>query len=89
MLDGVGALVGVGIGVWMVGGYALEARHVHATLVFALGCFVAALYAFATGSWLFVWLEAIWGGIALHRWTSRRAVSSALEGGSTRCTPNR
>lgn len=56
----------------MVGAYALEARGRVFVLIFALGCAMAASYAFIIGSWPFVVAEGIWAVIALKRWWDLR-----------------
>ena len=66
-LDG----IGIGVGAAMVAAYALEPRAPGYTLAFAIACFAASAYAWATGVWPFVVLEATWGGLALHRWSRR------------------
>ena len=52
----------------MVGAYALENRHPHFVLLFAIGCALAAFYAWLIGSVPFVIAESLWALIALHRW---------------------
>ena len=52
----------------MVGAYALERRHRHFILIFAIGCALAALYAWLIGSLPFVIAEGLWSLIALNRW---------------------
>jgi hypothetical protein len=52
--------------------YALEERAPAYVLVFALGCACAAAYAAMIHSLPFAGVEAIWCGVALRRWQSRR-----------------
>ena len=51
--------------------YALEPRHRAFVLAFACGCALASLYGFLSGAWPFGVVEAIWAGVAIHRY--RRA----------------
>ena len=51
--------------------YALESRHAAFVLAFAAACVAASLYGFAVGAWPFGLVEAIWAGVALHRWRRR------------------
>ena len=56
----------------MVASYALEKRGSVFVAIFALGCALAALYAFLIGSYPFLIAEAIWCAIALRRWYSAK-----------------
>lgn len=56
----------------MVGSYAFEARHTHFILTFAIGCAMAAFYAWLIGSVPFMLAEGIWALIALLRWWRAR-----------------
>ena len=47
--------------------YALEKRGPRFILAFALGCALSSLYGFLSGAWPFGVVEAIWTGVALHR----------------------
>jgi hypothetical protein len=47
--------------------YALERRHVGFVLAFACGCVLASVYGFLSGAWPFGVVEAIWSGVAVHR----------------------
>jgi hypothetical protein len=51
--------------------YALEHRHDLYILAFAAACALASLYGFLQGAWPFGIVEAIWSGVAIHRWKSR------------------
>lgn len=51
--------------------YALEARHPHYVLAFAVACLAASAYGFAQGAWPFGVVEAIWAGVAMKRWYER------------------
>ncbi|WP_417462930.1 hypothetical protein [Kordiimonas sp.] len=52
----------------MVASYALEHRHLNFILLFAIGCAMAAAYAWMIGSMPFLIAEGIWALIALRRW---------------------
>ena len=68
----------------MVVSYALEKRHPAFIAVFAVGCALAALYAYLIESIQFLIAEGIWCAIAFRRWyvTRRRSMKSAeAEGG--------
>jgi hypothetical protein len=54
--------------------YALEDRHAHFILAFALACLMASIYGFLQGAWPFGVVEAIWSGVAVKRWYDRRRV---------------
>ncbi|MFY9316093.1 MAG: hypothetical protein WAO95_11115 [Burkholderiales bacterium] len=53
--------------------YALEDRSAWFVLGFAASCLLASAYGFLQGAWPFGVVEAIWAGIALRRWHSRRS----------------
>ena len=53
--------------------YALEDRSAWFVLAFAGACLLASLYGFLQGAWPFGVVEAIWAGLAVHRWRSRIA----------------
>jgi hypothetical protein len=57
--------------------YALERRHRGFILAFACGCALASLYGFLSGAWPFGVVEAIWAGVALHRF--RRPATPTAE----------
>ncbi len=57
--------------------YALEDRSAWYVLAFAGACGLASVYGFLQGAWPFVIVEAIWTGVALRRWLTRRAVPLA------------
>jgi hypothetical protein len=48
--------------------YALERRHSGFVLAFAAGCGLSSAYGFLAGTWPFGVVEAIWAGVALHRY---------------------
>ena len=50
--------------------YALENRHRHFVLAFAVSCILSGLYGFVSGVWPFGVVELIWSVIALRRWRS-------------------
>ncbi len=53
--------------------YALEDRSPLFILAFAGACAFASLYGFLQGAWPFGVVEAVWAGVALHRWRTRMA----------------
>ena len=48
--------------------YALERRGRRFIFAFACGCVLSSAYGFLAGTWPFGVVEAIWAGIALHRY---------------------
>lgn len=54
----------------MVGSYALEKKSPTFILSFAVGCALAALYAFLIKSYPFLVAEGLWAIIAARRWIS-------------------
>lgn len=52
--------------------YALEERSAWFVLAFAFSCLLGSTYGFLQGAWPFGLVEAVWSGIALKRWWSRR-----------------
>jgi hypothetical protein len=52
--------------------YALEDRSPWYILGFALACAGGSIYGFLQGAWPFGLVEAIWGVVALRRWSVRR-----------------
>jgi hypothetical protein len=54
--------------VFMMAMYALEGRHRHFVLAFALGCALSSSYGFLSGAWPFGAVEAVWTVIAVRRW---------------------
>ncbi|HKD20782.1 MAG TPA: hypothetical protein VKB71_02155 [Rhizomicrobium sp.] len=59
--------------------YALEDRSLWFILAFAVACWLASAYGFLQGAWPFGIVEAVWGLVALHRWSKmqRRAALDA------------
>jgi len=53
--------------------YALEDHSPAFVLAFAGACALASVYGFAQGAWPFGLVEAIWSGVAIHRWRRRTA----------------
>ena len=53
--------------------YAFETRSHWLILGFAVCCVLASVYGFLQGAWPFGVIEAIWGGVAIWRWSKRRA----------------
>ena len=51
--------------------YALEDRSPSYILAFAGSCALASVYGFLQGAWPFGVVEAIWAGVAVHRWNKR------------------
>jgi len=64
----------------MVTSYALENRAPFYIASFALGCALAAIYAYFLGSYPFLIAEGIWAVIAVHRW--RKSVKAPGDGGN-------
>jgi hypothetical protein len=52
--------------------YALERRGRGFILAFAVGCALSSLYGFLSGAWPFGVVEAIWTGVAVHRFSVNR-----------------
>lgn len=52
--------------------YALEERGAIYTLGFAAACALGSIYGFLQGAWPFGLVEAIWAGVAVHKWRGRR-----------------
>ena len=48
--------------------YAVEDRSTSYILAFAAACGFASAYGFLQGAWPFGVVEAIWAGVAVHRW---------------------
>lgn len=57
----------------MVASYALEKRAPVFIAIFAVGCAMAAFYAFLIGSYPFLIAESIWAVIAFRRWMDTRS----------------
>jgi hypothetical protein len=55
----------------MLAFYALEDRSPRFVLAFAGACLAASAYGFLQGAWPFGLVEAIWAGVAVHRWRKR------------------
>ena len=51
--------------------YALEDRSRWFILAFAGSCVLASIYGYLQGAWPFGVVEAIWAGVAAHRWHRR------------------
>jgi hypothetical protein len=51
--------------------YALEDRSPFCVLGFAAACALGSAYGFLQGAWPFGVVEAIWAGVAIHRWRRR------------------
>ncbi len=54
--------------------YALEDRSPWYVLAFAGSCGLASAYGFLQGAWPFGMVEAIWAGVAVRRWWTKRTV---------------
>jgi len=61
----------------MVGSYALEKRSPIFIAIFAVGCALAATYAFLIQSYPFLIAEGLWSVIAARRWWIAIAISPA------------
>ena len=61
---------GAGAVTFMMVMYALERRGRRFILAFACGCALSSVYGFLAGTWPFGVVEAIWAGIAVHRYRS-------------------
>jgi hypothetical protein len=66
----------------MLAFYALEDRSHWFVLAFAGACALASVYGFLQGAWPFGIVEAVWAGVALHRWRKRQ--SGARDAGTAR-----
>jgi hypothetical protein len=60
----------------MLASYALEDRSPWFILAFAVACLLASAYGFLQGAWPFGLVEAIWAGVAAHRWRKRTGRSA-------------
>jgi hypothetical protein len=58
--------------------YALEDHSPWFILAFAGACLLASVYGFLQGAWPFGIIEAVWAGVAVHRWRSRTLTSIAV-----------
>jgi hypothetical protein len=70
VIDGV-TLLGLVALTAMLTFYALEDRSPFYILAFAGSCALASAYGFLQGAWPFGVVEAIWAGVAVHRWSKR------------------
>jgi hypothetical protein len=52
--------------------YALEERSAWFVLAFSMSCLLGSMYGFMQGAWPFGLVEAVWSGVAVRRWWSRR-----------------
>jgi sterol desaturase/sphingolipid hydroxylase (fatty acid hydroxylase superfamily) len=52
--------------------YALEDWSAWFVLAFAGACALASIYGFLQGAWPFGVVEAVWAGVAAHRWRRRK-----------------
>jgi hypothetical protein len=64
-------LFGLGAVAAMLVFYALEDRSPRYIIAFGAACLLASLYGFLQGAWPFGLVEAIWAGVAVHRWRVR------------------
>ena len=55
----------------MLATYAFEERSPWFILAFAFACLLGSAYGFLQGAWPFGVLEAVWAGVAFHRWRRR------------------
>jgi len=58
--------------------YALEDHSPWFILAFAGACVLASAYGFLQGAWPFGIIEAIWAGVALHRWRARTLTATVV-----------
>ena len=63
-------IYGVAVLTFMMLMYALEGRGRRFVLAFAVGCALSSSYGFASGTWPFGVVEAIWCAVALNRFRS-------------------
>lgn len=61
---------------FMMAMYALERRHRHYILAFAVGCVLSSGYGFASGAWPFGVVELVWALVAVRRWRERATAAS-------------
>ena len=52
--------------------YTVERRSHWFVLAFSVSCVLGSLYGFMQGAWPFGLVEAVWSGIAFHRWWLER-----------------
>lgn len=52
--------------------YAFEDRSTWLVLAFAFACALGSVYGFLQGAWPFGLVEAVWAGVAIRRWWSKR-----------------
>jgi hypothetical protein len=55
---------------FMMAMYALEQRHRHFVLAFAVGCALSSSYGFLSGAWPFGVVEGVWTVVAIRRWAA-------------------
>jgi hypothetical protein len=70
-MDGLTAF-GIAALTFMMVMYALEGRGPRFVLAFAVGCALSSAYGFLSGAWPFGIVEAVWTGIAVRRFRTRR-----------------
>lgn len=58
--------------------YALENRHRHFVLAFAVSCILSGLYGLVSGVWPFGVVEVIWSVIAFRRWRNSDGAQRVL-----------
>jgi hypothetical protein len=52
--------------------YALEDRHRHFILGFAVACALGSIYGFLQGAWPFGLVEGVWSLVAIRRWRLKK-----------------
>jgi hypothetical protein len=57
--------------------YALEGKSTWFILAFAAACALGSVYGFLQGAWPFGLVEAVWCGVALRRWQTRKRADRA------------
>jgi hypothetical protein len=73
-------IYGVVVLVFTIAMYALDSRHRRYIAGFALGCALSSSYGFASGTWPFGVVEAIWCLIALRRYLRPGALEAKGRG---------
>ena len=68
-------ILGIVAIVIMVASYALEKRHPIYVAIFAVGCAMAAVYAYLISSYPFLAAESVWSVIAFTRWRAATKAS--------------
>lgn len=75
--DRVVTIYGVVALTFMMTMYALESRGRVFVLAFAAGCVMSSVYGFLADAWPFGVVELVWAGVAVRRYRSTPAATSA------------